>query len=94
MIEYLYNGIKVARGTEATIEAKITDGKYPITEHCHLMLFDDVELIGTFGGSYHIETKTWVFTIPAEDTDKQGRFWYCICQEANRLCFKQPIYFE
>ena len=94
MIEYLYDSIKVAKGTEAIIEAKITDGKNPITEHCHLMLFDDVKLLGTYEGGYHTETKTWAFVIPPEDTNKTGRYWYCICQEANRLCFKRPIYFE
>lgn len=94
MIEYLLNGIRVARGTEATIEARITDGKNPVKDDCHLMLFDDVELIGTYDGIYHTETKTWAFTIPAADTDRKGRYWYCVCQEANRLCFKQPIYFE
>ena len=91
MIEYLHNSIRATAGSEANIEVRIVGAE---ASNAHLMLFEDVNLIGTYNGNFSVATGTWVFTIPAEDTKKKGRFWYCICEKENKLCFKQPIYFE
>lgn len=95
MIEYLYDSIKAESGADAVIAAHITDNEgNPVTEGCHLMLYDDVSLLDMYNGIYYADVEQWQFTIPAADTNgKQGRYWYCICEKANKLCFRQPIYF-
>jgi hypothetical protein len=91
MIEYLHNSIRATAGSPAKIEVRIVGAT---AEAPHLMLFDDVELLGTYMGEFSVATGTWLFVIPADDTNRRGRFWYCICEKENKLCFKQPIYFE
>lgn len=91
MIENLYNAIRATAGSPIPVEVRITGTE--VSEHCHLMLFDDVLLLGTYGGEYNAETDTWLFTIPSEDTEGlTGRYWYCICEKENKLCFRQPLY--
>lgn len=95
MIEYLYNCIRATAGQDVAISAIIEDASgAPVTEHCHIMLFDkDQKLLATFDGNY-IEDGLWAFTIPAQDTEgKSGRYWYKICTDVESLCFVQPIYF-
>lgn len=91
MIEYLHNSIRATAGSEAKIEVRVVGAT---ADAPHLMLFDDVNLIGSYEGVFSVATGTWLFTIPATDTNRQGRHWYCICEKENKLCFKQPIYFE
>lgn len=96
MVEYLYNCIRATAGDDIGISAIIeTEAGEPITEHCHIMLFDkDNELLHTLDGQYLEELGTWQFTIPGELTaGKTGRYWYRICTSQESLCFKQPIYF-
>ena len=95
MIEYLYNAIRATAGQDITVVAEITnDTEIPITEGCHIMLFDpEKEMIGTFDGEYDIKDNEWSFTIPAETTKGlSGRYWYSIYHYDNSLCFKEPIY--
>ena len=94
MIEYLYNAIKATAGEEITITAKITnDDGVCITSHCHLMLYDNEELLITVHGTFVEAEEVWEFTIPAEATKYlSGRYWYCICGKLGSLCFKEPIY--
>lgn len=97
MVEYLYNCIRATAGDKVEISAIIeTDAGEPITEHCHIMLFDkdNLTLLSTIDGQYVEETGLWQFALPAELTaGKLGRYWYRICAREGSLCFKQPIYF-
>ena len=92
MIEYLYDAVRATAGENITLAAKITDDSGAvITENCHIMLFDDLSLLGMFEGV--LDGEEWSFTIPAEVTSGLiGRYWYCICAEYGSLCFKQPLY--
>lgn len=92
MIEYLYNAVRATAGEDITIAADITDDSgEDIKEACHIMLYDDLQLLGMYNGIYNGEV--WEFTIPANITSGRiGRYWYCICVNNNSLCFKQPIY--
>lgn len=92
MIEYLYDAVRATAGEDICICAEITDDLgESITEPCHLMLYDDLSLIGTAGGFY--DGEKWEFVIPADSTrGLNGRYWYCICANEESLCFKQPIY--
>ena len=95
MIEYLYDCIRATAGNDVDITAIIQDATgAPITEHCHIMLFDkEQKLLATFDGNY-IDDGFWSFTIPATETEgKCGRYWYRICTPQASLCFTQPIYF-
>lgn len=93
MIEYLYDAIRATAGEDIPIAAIIKDETgEAITENCHLMLYDDLMLLGTVDGLY-VEDGEWGFVIPADLTDGRiGRYWYCICADNASLCFKQPIY--
>ena len=96
MIEYLYNCIRATSGDNLNITAFIEkDDGEPITEHCHLMLFDkDNNLLNTINGEYVESAGNWQFNIPALITkDKLGRYYYKICAKEGGLCFRQPIYF-
>lgn len=95
MIEYLLNAIRATAGNDVEITAIIEDDTgAPITENCHIMLFDkDLKLLSTFDGNYQGDG-FWAFTIPADETKgKQGRHWYKICTPQSSLCFTQPLYF-
>ena len=61
------------------------------TENPVLMLYDDVTLLDTYGGTYSATTGKWAFTIPER---KQGLYWYCIYEKENKPCLKKPIKFE
>lgn len=96
MVEYLYDCIRATAGEDIGLTAIIeNDNGEPITEHCHVMLFDkDNTLIYTGNGLYIDDLNEWQFTIPGEITkEKTGRYWYRICSSVQSLCFKQPIYF-
>lgn len=94
MIEYLHNAIRATAGSDITVTAIVADNDTPITENCHIMLFDrDSVLLETLDGSYDAENGVWYFTIPGELTkEKRGRHWYRICTPVESLCFKQPLY--
>lgn len=94
MIEYLHNAIRATAGDDLTIAAIIASNDVPITEGCHIMLFDkNSVLLETLDGSYIPETGIWYFTIPGELTKgKHGRHWYRICSPVESLCFKEPLY--
>lgn len=93
MIEYLYDAIRASAGRDLAIAANITDKEgNPVTENCNLFVHSDEEHLITAEARY--EDGQWIFEIPATATrGLRGRYWYCICQEENDLCFKQPIYF-
>ena len=95
MIEYLFDAIRALAGNDTPVTAVITDAAgVDVTEGCSLMLHDtDREtMIAEIDGTY--DEGEWVFTIPASITKElNGRYWYCIRQDGNSLCFKQPIYF-
>lgn len=93
MIEYLYDAIKATAGEKISITAEITDeAGVPVSQGCHIDLYDDNGMIATVGGTY--VDGLWEFTIPAETTTNlTGRYWYCVCNENHiKLNFKQPIY--
>lgn len=93
MVEYLYDAIRAAAGTDITIAAEATDefGNV-ITDGCALVLHLDGNKMIFVSGDY-LEG-VWNFTIPAETTqDLKGRYWYCVKHYDSQLCFKQPIYF-
>lgn len=92
MIEYLYDAIRATSGENIVIAAEITenDGSC-IGEACHLMLYDNDDLIITVDGQ--ITDDIWYFTIPAKATiGLVGRYFYCICHQKSSIAFKQPIY--
>lgn len=94
MIEYLYDCIRATSGENLVINAVITetDGT-PVENNCALMLYSENEMIGSYEGK-HYGRGVWEFIIPAEITNGlSGRYYYCICERDNKLCFKQPIYF-
>lgn len=94
-LSYLYNAIVLNKGEEAEICAAIADeAGTAVTENCSLMLHckkrDEVLYMaeGTYNG------EMWTFVLPKEVTaDKEGRYFYCICQGERSLCSKEPIYF-
>ena len=92
MIEYLYDAIRASAGEDITIAAKITDEDGNIeTNTCYLMLHTETEMLAHEAGT--LKDGVWEFTIPAATTaGLKGRYWYCISQETNKLCFNQPIY--
>ena len=94
MVEYLHNAIRATAGDEITVAAIIEQNDIPITEGCHIMLFDkNSVLLETLDGGYDAENGVWYFTIPGELTKgKYGRYWYRICSPVESLCFKQPLY--
>lgn len=94
MIEYLYNAIRAVAGQELTIEAKITDDSgAEINEGCTLVLHFDNDAMYAAEGTYFEDIKSWQFTIPADVTKGlNGRYFYCIQQNGNNLCFKEPLY--
>lgn len=94
MTEYLYNAIKAVAGNEFTVAAKITDeAGADIVDGCALVLYLDNDKIIIANGAYYEATKTWQFTIGAEDTKGyNGRYYYCIQRNGENLCFKEPIY--
>ena len=94
MIEYLFNAIRAVAGQEITVEAKITDDSgAEITEGCALVFhFNDSDMYSA-EGTYYEDIKSWQFTIPADVTKGlSGRYFYCIQENGNNLCFKEPIY--
>lgn len=93
MIEYLYNAIKATAAQDITLTAILTDvDGNPVEEDVSIMLHSDTEMIGKYDGDY-FSGGIWSFTIPASATSGlSGRYWYCICEKNNNLCFKQPIY--
>ena len=94
MIEYLYDAIRATAGDRAGITANITDasGNY-IENVCSLMLHNDEEMITSVKGEY-LGEGDWYFEIPSSVTSGlKGRYFYCICEGSNKLCFKTPIYF-
>jgi hypothetical protein len=94
MVEYIYNAIRATAGEDITITARITyDNGDSITSDCHVMLFDNEELLTTVDGTFDATEEVWEFTIPAEATKHlSGRYWYRICSKLGSLCFKEPIY--
>lgn len=97
MIEYLYDAIRATAGEKIELSAIIETAEgEPITEMCHVMLFDkdNTELLTTCNGTFITELGLWHFVIPGEVTkDLRGRYWYRICTPEASLCFRQPIYF-
>ena len=94
MIEYLYDAIRATSGEDLVIDAVITetDGT-PVDNKCALMLHSENEMIGSYAGKYY-GRGVWEFVIPtAETAGMSGRYYYSICENDNKLCFKQPIYF-
>lgn len=92
MIEYLYDAIRATSGEDIVITAEITDNDGScINEACHLMLYDNDELLTTVDGE--IISNIWYFTIPAKATTGLiGRYFYCIYHHNSSIAFKQPIY--
>ena len=94
MIEYLYTAIRAHAGNDIIIAADITDDNgADITEGCTLVLHDKDKntMIAEIDGSY--SDGEWTFFIPAAITKGlDGRYWYCIRNNGNALCFKEPIY--
>lgn len=98
MIEYLHNAIRAVAGQDIGIAATITNdetGDY-ITNDCSLMLHDkDKNMLYEAKGNYLDEVSMWQFTIPATiTTGLSGRYWYCIQNAGNNLCFLEPIYLK
>lgn len=91
MIEYLYNTIRATAGDIMTVNAILTDASgNDITEGCHFMLFNlNDELLITVDGEY--KDGEWTFNVPTTGFEK-GRYWYCICHNEEKLCFKQRAY--
>ena len=92
MIEYLDTAIRATAGEDICICAEITDSENnPVTENCHIMLYDNLSLLATINGVF--DGELWSFDIPANTTaGLKGRYWYCICADMESLCFKQPLY--
>lgn len=92
MIEYLYDAIKVTKGSEGVVVASITnDSGVAIAEDCEMILHAGDSMI-TLGGEF--KDDLWHFTIPIEiSSELSGRNWYCFRHGDEQLCFKQPIYF-
>lgn len=93
MIEYLYDAIRATSGQPIGITAKLTKEEGEIIETpCELHLFDDDGMIAAAPG-IHLGEGVWQFEIAAEDTEgRTGRYWYCIGNEGQSLCFKKPLY--
>ena len=96
MIEYLYNAIVASAGTDIEIIARITDANgAPVTSNCNLMLYDkNGAMLGVCEGSILDTSGYWRFFIPAEETEniEKDRYYYCIREGNNTLCFKEPLY--
>jgi hypothetical protein len=95
MIEYLYNAIRASAGTDIEIVARITDAEgNPVLDNCNLVLHEkDETMLGIINGERINRDGYWRFVIPAEHTEgKKGRYYYCVREGNNMLCFKQPIY--
>jgi hypothetical protein len=94
MIEYLYDAIRATSGQSVDIVARISneDGT-PITNSCGLMFHKDDKTVDHFDGKKLDDNGYWSFTIPGEYTSGlKGKYYYCICQGSNMLCFKTPFY--
>lgn len=93
-IEYLYDAIRATAGSDICICAEAFDEEGErITDNCTLVLNDGVSELARAEGVY--EDEAWKFHIPAAATKGlNGRYWYCIRHNNNRLCFNQPIYFR
>lgn len=98
MIEYLHNAIVAVGGQDIGIAATITNDETgeSITSNCSLILHNpDKTMLYKAEGSYIAEADTWQFTIPANaTTGLSGRYWYCIQNAGNNLCFLSPIYLK
>lgn len=96
MIEYLYNAIVASAGTNIEIVAKITDANgAPILSNCNLTIYDENgAILGVCEGDIVDTNGYWRFFIPAEvtETREKGRYYYCISEGNNTLCFKEPLY--
>lgn len=92
MIEYLHNAIRATAGEDAKILALIAgfDG-VAIDSGCHFMIYDDDDNLVAMADGVVNEENLWEFHVPTAEL--KGSYWYCICHEHERLCFKQPIYF-
>lgn len=93
MIEYIHNAIKASAGQPIGVTAKITnEDNTEITDNCSLMIHTDKEMLLSVEGIY-LGSSIWQFEVPAEATKGlKGRYWYCICNDNNNLCFKEPLY--
>jgi hypothetical protein len=98
MIEYLHNAIIAVSGQDIGIAATISNDETgePITSNCSLMLYNpDGSMLYEAKGNYIEDADIWQFTIPASiTTGIDGRYWYCIQNAGNNLCFKNPIYLK
>lgn len=95
MIEYIYNAIRAAAGSNIAITAEITDDNgNDIVDDCYLVIHDkDGSQLVSVSGNY--EDGEWTFYIDSNITrELNGRYWYCIKCVDSPLCFKQPIYFK
>lgn len=95
MIEYISNAIRATAGSYIEIAARIADDYgAPVTTNVHFMLFDEAaNHIVTVDGNYNSVDDIWSFGLDGSITDGLvGRYWYCICAEAEPLCFKLPFY--
>lgn len=93
MIEVLYDAIKAVAGQDIDLTVDITEMDIDITTGCALMIQSDTEDIAMVEGRYNEELEMWQFTVPAEATKGlHGRYWYCVQQDNENLCFKKPLY--
>lgn len=92
MVEFFYDAIRATAEEDIVIPAIITNDEGEcITDACSIMLHTDDMILASVPGE--LVDGTWYFTIPAEiTTGHRGRYWYCICQDDSKLCFRQPIY--
>lgn len=93
MIEYVYNTIRATAGEDIAILAKVRDAYGDPIPACYFHLFDDEQMLTMIAGNA-LDDDTWEFIVPAAITkDRNGRHWYCICDENHSsLCFKEAIY--
>jgi hypothetical protein len=97
MVEYLFDMIRVVKGSTANINAVITteEGEL-ITNDCKLIIHDKDRktIVAEVEGIYLEEVEEWQFILSSIVTrNLEGRYWYCIKHKGSPLCFIQPIYF-
>lgn len=91
MIEYLHNAIRATAGADIVITSKVTEDDTPLEGVGFMLHMGEDSAIVVPG---ELIEGVYQFTIPANITaGLHGRYEYCLCQESQPLCFKQPIYF-
>lgn len=91
MIEVYYDVIKAVAGQQIDVTVDI-EGE--VEGGCQMVIHNAAnDIVAATEGSYIEEVDMWHFTFPADATKGlEGRFWYCVQNDGQNLCFKQPMY--